>query len=394
MDTIKRILWKYRWKNFTLRKALAVYIFIGFITAIVCSIVFIIFFENWKDMVFQVNDVQGVEMILHKGNYEVITAEGGSLPQNITNQIKLLDFLEVVFVLLCGGGTILCVSHLYYKRKLEEPLRILKREMEFIGRDDLSFDCSYVSNDEMGQICQGFNGMRKQLIKNQGNLWELMESQRELNAAFAHDIRTPLTVMKGYIQMLLQFYPSGKLSEEKLVEMLLMLQKQAERMEQFSLTMKEIHTMEEWQVKRKPLTMRELVDQINVTLQGLPKDGKEIQLHVNIQENKEELICDKNLIQEVVDNLLINALRYAKKEVDVFIQREEEGIYIYVKDDGDGFTKEALMKAARPYFSTTEGHFGLGLTICQTLCKKHGGELEVLNSIEGGGIVSVYFMTI
>lgn len=394
MDTIKKLLQKYKWKSFMLRKVLAVYIFVGFITAIVWSSVFIIFFESWKNFVFQVNGVHGVEMLLHKGNYEVITAEGDSLSEKIKSQIMLLDFLEVVFVLLCGCGTILCVSHLYYKRKLEEPLRILKREMEFIGRDDLSFDCSYISNDEMGQICQAFNGMRKQLIKNQGNLWELMESQRELNAAFAHDIRNPLTVMKGYIQMLLQFYPTGKLSEDKLVETLLMLQKQIERMEQFSLTMKEIHVMEEWRVNRQPLLMKELVQQIDVTLQGLPKEGKEIYLHVDIHKDKDELICDKNLIQEVVDNLLINALRYAKKEVNVFIQREEEGLYIYVKDDGDGFTKEALMKAERPYFSTTEGHFGLGLTICQTLCKKHGGELEVLNSIEGGAIVSVYFMTI
>lgn len=70
----------------------------------------------------------------------------------------------------------MCVSHQYYKRKLEEPLRILKREMEFIGGDDLSFDCNYISNDEMGEICQAFNCMRKQLIKNQENLWELMES--------------------------------------------------------------------------------------------------------------------------------------------------------------------------------------------------------------------------
>ncbi|MCI8410562.1 MAG: HAMP domain-containing histidine kinase [Lachnospiraceae bacterium] len=394
MDTIKKILWKYKWKNLTLRKALALYIFVGFITAILCSSVFIIFFENWKDIVFQVNGVQGVEMLLHKGNYQVISAEEDSSLEKVTRQIEILKFMEIVSVLICSGGAIVCVSHQYYKRKLEEPLRILKKEMEFIGRDDLSFDCSYVSNDEMGQICQTFNRMRKQLIKNQENLWELMESQRELNAAFAHDIRTPLTVMKGYIQMLLQFYPTGKLSEDKLVETLLMLQKQTERMEQFSLTMKEIHVMEEWRVNRQPLLMKELIQQIDVTLQGLPKEGKEIYLHVDTHKDKDELICDKNLIQEVVDNLLINALRYAKKEVNVFIQREEEGLYIYVKDDGDGFTKEALMKAARPYFSTTEGHFGLGLTICQTLCKKHGGELEVLNSIEGGGIGSVYFMTI
>lgn len=392
MDIVKKILWK--WKNATLRKTLAVYIFVGFITAILCSSVFIIFFENWKTTVLQVNGVQGVEILLQGGNYQVISAEGDSSLEKVKRQIEILKFLEIVSVLICGGGAIVCVSHQYYKRKLEEPLRILKREMEFIGRDDLSFDCSYISNDEMGEICQAFNCMRKQLIKNQKNLWELMESQRELNAAFAHDIRTPLTVMRGYTQMLLQFYPAGKLSEDKLIETLLMLEKQTERIEQFSLTMKEIHTMEEWMVNRQPLSMKELVQQINVTLHGLSKEGKKIHLHVDVQQDKEKLICDKNLIQEVVDNLLINALRYAKKEINVLIQTEEEGLCIYVKDDGEGFTKEALMKAARPYFSTTEGHFGLGLTICQTLCKKHGGELEVLNSIDGGGIVSVYFMTI
>lgn len=393
MDIIKKILHKCKWENNTLRKSLAVYIFVGFITAILCSSVFIIFFENWKTTVLQVNGVQRVVILFQGGNYQVISAEGDSSLDKITRQIEILKFLEIVSVLICGGGTVLCVSHQYYKRKLEEPLRILKREMKFIERDDLSFDCSYISYDEMGEICQAFNCMRKQLIKNQENLWELMESQRDLNAAFAHDIRTPLTVMRGYIQMLLQFYPDGKISEDKLIETLLMLEKQTERIEQFSLTMKEIHTMEEWRVNRQPLPIKELVQQINVTLQGLSKEGKEILLHVHTQE-EEELICDKNLIQEVVDNLLINALRYAKKEIHVSIQREEEGLYIYVKDDGEGFTKEALMKAARPYFTTTEGHFGLGLTICQTLCKKHGGELEVLNSIDGGGIVSAYFMTI
>lgn len=61
MDIVKKILWK--WENIALRKTLAVYIFVGFITAILCSSVFIIFFENWKTTVLQVNGVQGVEIL-------------------------------------------------------------------------------------------------------------------------------------------------------------------------------------------------------------------------------------------------------------------------------------------------------------------------------------------
>lgn len=76
MDIVKKILWK--WKDATLRKTLAVYIFVGFITAILCSSVFIIFFENWKTTVLQVNGVQGVEILLQGGNYQVISAEGDS----------------------------------------------------------------------------------------------------------------------------------------------------------------------------------------------------------------------------------------------------------------------------------------------------------------------------
>lgn len=388
MDRIEKIAQKFHWNQLTLKKSLAVYILIALAVAVFWGGVFVVFFENWKDMVLKVNHQSDAWSMLYEANGYKISERYSS--EKVARQIEILSFMEIAVVFLCGGVAVICVSHQYYKRKLEEPLKILKREMEFIGRDDLSFDCSYISNDEMGEVCNTLNRMRKQLVKNQENLWHLMEAQRNLNAAFAHDIRTPLTVMRGYTQMMLKFYPEGKISEEKMIETLQMLERQTGRIEQFSLTMKEIHNMEEWKVDRQPFSVKELVQQIRENLKGMPLG--EIQVEFSCEIDEMQIICDKNLIQEVADNILTNALRYAREKIVISMAKEEEGLFIYVKDDGKGFSKEEIMKAARPYFSTAEDHFGLGLTICQTLCKKHGGDLELMNSLEGGAIVSAYFM--
>lgn len=388
MDRIEKIAQKFHWNQLTLKKSLAVYILIALAAAVFFGGVFVVFFENWKDMVLQVNHQPDAWTMLYEANGYKVSERYSS--EKVARQIEILSFLEIAVVFLCGGVAVICVSHQYYKRKLEEPLKILKREMEFMGRDDLSFDCSYISNDEMGEVCDTLNRMRKQLVKNQENLWQMMEAQRNLNAAFAHDIRTPLTVMRGYTQMMLKFYPEGKISEEKMIETLQMLERQTGRIEQFSLTMKEIHNMEEWKVDRQPFSVKELVQQIRENLKGMPLEGIKVEFSCEIDEM--QIICDKNLIQEVADNILTNALRYAKEKIIISMVKEEEGLFLYVKDDGKGFSKEEIMKAARPYFSTAEDHFGLGLTICQTLCKKHGGDLELMNSLEGGAIVSAYFM--
>ena len=102
---------------------------------------------------------------------------------------------------------------------------------------------------------------------------------------------------------------------------------------------------------------------------------------------------------EVAENLLSNALRYADKKIEVLLEaeREEGPLRLYVKDDGRGFSKEELTKAVSPYYrEKTEddgqdsSHFGIGLSI-SALLKKHGGELELANSIHGGAIVCAVF---
>lgn len=71
-----------------------------------------------------------------------------------------------------------------------------------ISRNDLNFSIEYDSKDELGKLCNSFEIMRTTLAENFSDMWRQVEERRQLNAAFAHDLRTPLTVLKGYDEML------------------------------------------------------------------------------------------------------------------------------------------------------------------------------------------------
>lgn len=100
-----------------------------------------------------------------------------------------------------------------------------------------------------------------------------------------------------------------------------------------------------------------------------------------------------------MENVISNAIRYAGKEIEVIsdYDREKREFALTVRDDGCGFSMEQLDKALKPYHkeydsSRTDEHFGIGLHICGELCRKHGGTLDVANSIRGGAVVTASFL--
>ena len=108
---------------------------------------------------------------------------------------------------------------------------------------------------------------------------------------------------------------------------------------------------------------------------------------------------DDSLVMEVLENMLSNAIRYAGKQIEVMSDYDTDSRewILTVRDDGPGFSEEQMDKALKPYYKETEDggpdeHFGIGLHICRELCKKHGGTLNVANSIRGGAVVTASFL--
>ena len=93
---------------------------------------------------------------------------------------------------------IIAAALLFYRNKLKKPLAELMAASEKISNNDLDFSIEYDSKDELGQLCTSFEIMRTALANNFTEMWRQVEERKQLNAAFAHDLRTPLTVLKGY----------------------------------------------------------------------------------------------------------------------------------------------------------------------------------------------------
>lgn len=397
----------------TLRKTLFYYMIIAIGLVVICIILTNIFCKNWEDLIlYKYQEKEKIQLIKEIKNSKDTDAKFYiSFNGQIYNYyvMKPLDkALMMIFsairnfsAIIYSISAIIIIVHLFYKTKLKEPIWILKEEMKYISRNDLSFECSYNSGDEMGYLCESFDKMRRQMITNQTNIWNLMEQQQKINAAFAHDLRTPLTVLHGYTDFLIKYYPQGKITEEKLLDTLKTMDRQIERLNKFTRTMNELTRFEEFEIVRKKESLKKIKKEIMATISALSNlHNIEITLEdliLDLEEEKkteQNYILDHNIILEVIDNLLSNALRYAKSKIEITIGKRNDILEIYVKDDGRGFTKEEITMAAKPYFTDkiqTEEHFGLGLTICEMLCKKHGGRLTLFNSIEKGAIVLAEF---
>ena len=419
MDWIEEIYekWKSKLKNFTLKRTMMIYLLIAIIMIVIAVIMTLEVCEGWKGMIeslYRVEDSgyrytgDGAFAFFYDGNGDgsvmISTQQAIIMNQKDKRVYEALNIWEGVCIPIYVILGVYLVSILYYKNKLQEPIALLRREMEYILGDNLSFSCYYDSKDEMGDICKTMDGMRKAVIDNRRNMWELMEEQRKLNAAFAHDLRTPLTVISGYTEMLLEYYPQGKVKEEQLLETVAAIQEQAVRMQNFSETMKEMHGFEMLEVKRKQHTGAELEERLQRFINGL-EQGHVQSIELTMKLERESFSYDEDIVMEVLGNLLSNALRYGRKKIVIRVEQQDNSLYLYVKDDGRGMTKEELYKADSPYYtdkSYTDNkesdnnkkrnvHFGLGLTICKILCKKHGGSLSFANSIEGGTVVCAEF---
>lgn len=420
MDWIDELFtkWKRKLKNFSLRKAMMVYLIIAvFLVVLACSVTWEIC-SNWKNVIRQVNELgddyryvgDGAFVLYFESKGDGIVLQTSSDVVNLNKADTILWTVLSVISIWCipvySLAAIFLVSVLYYKNRLKEPVSLLKAEMEAIKRNDLSFSCFYDNGDEMGDICKTMDSMRKAIVDNQKNMWELMEEQRKINAAFAHDLRTPLTVISGYVDMLMEYYPRGQVSEEKMMESLASIHGQTVRLKIFSDTMKEIDSFEVLEVKKKKYIAEELEKDIRNFAMGL-ESGDTPSISVSVRFDGKMIYCDENIIMEVLGNLLSNAMRYGKNKIEILAEQQEDRLFLYVKDDGRGMTREELYKADSPYYTdktkveknrwqqaekTVQNvHFGLGLTICKVLCKKHGGSISFSNSVEGGAIVCAEF---
>lgn len=319
-------------------------------------------------------------------------------PSSLQGPVRIvvlaLNFLQVTGIYLYLGGALVLAICFYNRRYVQPVGRAARDAVKRAAEGEYTQSVGIVGEGELGQVCQCIEEMRYLLLREKRMQWNAWEEQRCLNAAFAHDIRTPLTVMRGYIDYLEKYLPQGKLGQEQIMEKLAVIREQENRLYEFTITMSRLQKLEMREPARERISIGGLCQELQVQLDGAGVGkGPGIVLRCEESDRDESFWGDQGVILEAVGNLWSNALRYARNQVVITVLIRDGFLTLYVKDDGRGFSDRSLIRGADPYYREGDGseHFGLGLTISRILCERHRGGLALANSMEGGAVAAASF---
>ncbi len=387
MDKIKR-----PERNLSLRKSLVLYVVSFAILALVLSVLTAFLCDNITRTIRNSYPTVSEKYYLTNERGERL-GDGVSInnvPIEFTEHdertIAIMELIPTIATPLYSALCIITAALLFYRNKLKKPLAELYAASEKISNNDLDFSIEYDSKDELGQLCASFEIMRTTLAKNFSEMWRQVEERKRLNAAFAHDLRTPLTVLKGYNEML-------QASEHiQTKEIVVTMGKHISRMETYVSSMSKLHRIEDTQPECKPVSLQPFLSSLYESAKIIcAQDGKKLLLQNGVSVS--QLSLDSSFISQVCNNLISNAVRYAQSTVTLSFALQNGGLLLSVSDDGKGFDKKNLHKVTAPYFTEETDHsehFGLGLYICKLLCEHHGGYLRIEDVPNGAKVIAFF----
>ena len=283
--------------------------------------------------------------------------------------LHLLGGIQIASIAVLPVAGLGLAGVLFYQLKLKGPISVLQMGTERIRAHDLDFTIPEVSKDELGQVCAAFETMRAELLRSNQELWRQAEERKRLNAAFAHDLRNPITVLKGTVKLLRR----GAGDEQALDR----LEVYTRRIEQYVEAMSGVQRLEQLSVEPRPVSLSQLGNELEETAGLLapavslscrfPKEG-----WVNL---------DHGLFLTVAENLIANTVRFSRSKLELTLETDSGFLTLTAADDGPGFPQELIQNGPKP-FGKRDGdaaHFGMGLYTCKLLCQKHGGDLRLQN---------------
>lgn len=393
MGEIKSGIWrKLRFRNMSISKAFILLTVLTLLAATIALMFELAVFEH----------IQNSIMAPYLEDYEIAP---GYKTQIVKTELVGMDAvwidwmsnIQMIVVIITIGGLIGIEALVFYQSKLKKPLNILDEASKKIAQNDLAFQVIYKSDDEMGKLCQSFEIMRASLEESNRLMWRTMDERKRLNAAFAHDLRTPLTVLRGYTDFLVKYLPQDKISRDKQMLTVQTMSEHIDRLENYVTSMNTLQKLEDMMVYPQKVEMADFIVRLQESAQIL---GRAKGLQVSFLNNAKETYpaIDAEIVMQVYENLVSNGVRFAQKKLTIGFEAKQDFFVISVMDDGRGFEKHEIKKASDPFYTGKtekseqgENHFGLGLHICRILCEKHGGSLIINNDSSGGGLVTAKF---
>jgi histidine kinase len=277
-------------------------------------------------------------------------------------------------------------------RSILKQIRVLTQAAREISRGELEFSIAVSSKDELGELALVFEQMRVRLLESRELQLAYEENRKELIANLSHDLRTPMTSIKGYAKGIMDGIAS---SPEKLEHYMRTIYTHANAMEKM---IDELFLYSKLNLQRVPMHFvkvdlryyfADYVEELTLTLERL---GGTISFMAN-PDDSYVVMADRDQLRRVIENIIQNGLKYMEKEnkeIRIRLSACSNQVVAEIEDNGIGIAEESLPHLFDSFYRTdvarnsSTGGSGLGMAIAKQIITAHGGFIGVTSHLGVG----------
>lgn len=354
---------------------------------------------NYNSAVF----MDGAEQVLVKqvdflfpgkeaGSAFIVTGTYELLPE--MKRLLFDVFISIFLILLCTAGMLI----IWIYRGIIRPLKKLETATVNIQQGNLDFTIETDGNDEISELCLSFEEMRKRLKESAEQQMASERESKELISNIAHDLKTPITTVKGYSEGLLDGVADTPEKQEKYLRT---INNKANEMDAL---LNELTLYSQIDTNRIPYNFTKLnvTEYFNDCVEELSMDmeSKNIGLaYFNYVENDVLIIADPEQLRRVVNNIIGNSAKYMKNQrgqINIRIKDVGDFIQVEIEDNGKGIAQKDLPYVFERFFradasrNSATGGSGIGLSIVKKIVEDHGGKIWATSKESVGTVM--YFV--
>lgn len=309
--------------------------------------------------------------------------------QEALNFLIYLPFLMIVVFLFTIIAMIVLLSKILSDGILK-PLQELNYASEMISSGDLDYEMKYKKDDEIGKFCSEFDIMRLRLKDSLEKQVRFEQSRKQLIASITHDLKTPLTSIKGYVEVL----EDGVITDPDTINNYLKII--GNKTNQLNHLIDDLFTFSkmelgEFQIMPETKNCTRLFDEI---LEQKHLDFQDTDIEFIYERCNEDcyLNVDEFRIHQVLENLISNARKFTRTYIKFYARQYRDFFEFYIEDDGIGIAQSELPMIFDHFYKVDKSRTysnkgsGLGLAICKQIIEAHGGTISV-RSEEGKGSI-------
>lgn len=296
---------------------------------------------------------------------------------------------DMLLIIIIGINCIIVCIFLTarFAKNMRLQLAPLFEATSEVAKQNLDFEVGHSKIKEFEDVLLSFSNMKNSLKYSLEKQWKAEQMQREQIAAVAHDLKTPLTIIRGNADLISE----TELDDEQRLYAGY-ITNSSEQMQGYIKTLIYISRASAgYQLHMEQVNVSLFLEQIMARIDALCRP-KDVQLQIGMENIPANIAADQTLLERAILNVVSNALDYTPKGSTLHFSATEKNnnLEISVTDEGAGFSTEALQHAQEQFYMAdrsrgAELHFGMGLYITKSIIEQHGGKMVLENAVETGG---------